>query len=76
MRGYISKEYTKGKCTECGKYSDKRLNKKCPKCHWLAVYPIFKRWFMGFVEQERHKNMSQEEKDKFDKIEDDKEIEL
>jgi len=51
MRGYKEDEYTKGKCTECGKHSGKLLNKKCPKCHEKAVFKFFKRMFTPFIEE-------------------------
>ena len=69
MRGYPDEEYTKGKCISCGKYSDKRILKKCPDCRWLVMLPTWRRLFTPFIEQERYRNMSQEEKDVFDKKE-------
>ena len=66
MRGYVKEEHTKGKCSVCGKYSNRRLNKKCKKCHDQAVYPIFKRMFAPFIQQEKERNMSQEEYDKIE----------
>jgi len=62
MRGYIKEEHTNKKCTVCGK-NGLLKNRKCTQCHEVVVFKIFKRWFMGFVEQERHRNMSQEEFD-------------
>jgi len=65
MRGYVKEEHTKGKCIVCG-INGALKNGKCLECHDKAVYPIFKRWFMGFIQQEKERNMSQEE---FDKME-------
>jgi len=50
MRGYMSEEYGVGKCTVCGK-NGLLMNGKCPKCHDIAVWKIFKRMFTPFIEE-------------------------
>jgi len=51
MRGYIKEEYTKGKCTDCGKHSEKLANGKCPKCHEKVVFEFLKRLFSPFIHE-------------------------